>query len=102
MSRFELLALDQQTETRLKSLYKTLSEKDKRRFAAMEAAQLGYGGIKYIAGLLGCSVKTISRGIAELDRLDEIDTPGRIRRPGAGRPKKLCPAPMLKATSNRR
>ena len=78
---------DEQTEQRMRNVFQTLSEKDRRRFAAVQAVQLGRGGITYIAQVLGCSIRTVSRGIRELDHLSEEDTPGRIRRPGAGRPK---------------
>ena len=45
----------------------TLSEKDRRRFAAVQARQLGYGGVRYIAEVVGCSRRTVERGLAELD-----------------------------------
>jgi hypothetical protein len=73
------------TEKRMRDFAQTLSEKDSRRFAAIEAAQRGYGGIVYIAGVLGCSTKTIERGIKELDQLQDDPAAGRVRRPGAGR-----------------
>ena len=47
----------------------TLSEKDRRRFAAVQARQLGYGGVRYIAEVVGCSRRTVERGLAELDAL---------------------------------
>lgn len=50
---------DRATEKRLYDFPITLSEKDRRRFAAIEATQRGYGGIRYIAGVIGCSTKTI-------------------------------------------
>jgi len=81
---------DEQTERHMQAVYETLSEKDRRRYAAVEAEKLGHGGIKYIAGLLGCSRMTISRGLAELDRLpDEDPAEGRQRRPGGGRKPKV-------------
>lgn len=81
---------DDQTERHMRAVYETLSEKDRRRYAAVEAEKLGRGGIKYIAGLLGCSTMTISRGRAELDRLPDDDpAEGRQRRPGGGRKPKL-------------
>ena len=89
--------IDETTASRMQSFYRTLSEKDQRRFAALEAERLGHGGITYIAGLLGCSTKTISRGIEELDELDNDPAAGRVRRPGAGRKKTSHPIP----TSNR-
>jgi hypothetical protein len=32
-------------ETQMKSFFDSLSEKDRRRYAAIEATKLGYGGI---------------------------------------------------------
>lgn len=75
----------------MRHFFQTLSERDQRRYAAVEAQRLGHGGITYVADLLGCSTKTISRGIDELDQLQEDPAAGRIRRPGAGRKKKLHP-----------
>jgi len=75
-------------EKRLRDFAQTLSEKDFRRFAALEAAQRGYGAIVYIASVLGCSTKTIERGMKELDQLQDDPAAGRVRRPGAGRKKR--------------
>ena len=79
---------DESTVESMRKFYGTLSEKDKRRYAAVEAKRLGYGGIAYIARLLGCSIRTISRGIEELTNFEEDPVAGRIRRPGAGRKKR--------------
>ena len=46
----------------------TLNERDKRRYAALEARKLGYGGIAYISRLLNISTKTIQVGIEELTK----------------------------------
>jgi hypothetical protein len=75
-------------EERMRGFSQTLSEKDRRRFAALEAARLGRGGVRYVADVLGCSTRTIVRGEAELDRLPDDPAAGRVRRPGAGRKKK--------------
>ena len=83
----QLLENDAVTETKIRDFAQTLSEKDRRRFAAIEATQRGYGGIVYIAGVLGCSTKTIERGIKELDQLQDDPAAGRVRRPAAGRKK---------------
>jgi len=80
--------LDADLEQTMRDFCATLSEKDRRRFAAIAARQLGYGGIEYIAEVLGCSRRTISRGIGELDQLANDPAAGRIRRPGAGRKKR--------------
>jgi len=90
--------IDETTKTRMRSFFKTLSEKDQRRYAALEAQRLGHGGIVYVAGILGCSTRTIRRGIQELDSLDEDPAAGRVRRPGAGRKKTSHQAPRSKKT----
>ena len=82
---------DEQVQSHLKSFFESLSEKDRRRFAAVEAERLGYGGVRRVAEMLGCSTRTISRGLAELDLLDGDPAAGRVRRPGAGRKKRSCP-----------
>lgn len=85
--------LDAVSEQNMRQLCDTLSEKDRRRFAAFEAQQRGHGGIQYVAELLGCSRRTIERGIEDLENLPNDPAAGRIRRPGAGRKKKLPPIP---------
>ncbi len=78
-------------EERMRNFAATLNEKDRRRFAALQASQRGHGGITYVASVLGCSSKTIERGIAELDQLQDDPAAGRVRREGAGRKKRLIP-----------
>ncbi len=39
------------TEEQMKSYYESLSEKDRRRYAAIEATKLGYGGLGQIGKL---------------------------------------------------
>lgn len=83
--------IDETTVARMQSFFRTLSEKDQRRYAALESQRLGHGGISYVADILGCSTKTISRGIDELDELDDDPAAGRVRQPGAGRKKRSHP-----------
>ena len=90
--------IDETTKAYMQSFYKTLSEKDRRRYAALEAQRWGHGGTTYIARILGCSTRTICRGIEELDSLDDDPVAGRVRRPGAGRKKTLHPAPRSNRT----
>ena len=75
-------------ERRMRGFYQSLSEKDQRRFAAIEAQRLGHGGVKYIAELFGCSDRMIERAALELDDLPNDPAAGRVRRPGAGRKKR--------------
>lgn len=79
-------------EEQMRAFERTLSEKDRRRFAALEALRLGHGGIEYVAEVLGCSTRTIERGILELDQLPLDPAAGRVRRPGGGRKKEPTPS----------
>lgn len=55
-----------EVEQFMKQLYGSLSEKDRRAYAAVEAAKLGHGGTEYISNLLGCDPKTIRHGQQDL------------------------------------
>ena len=55
-------------EENMNHFYESLSEKDRRHYAAIEAEKLGHGGIAYISELLGCSRQTIYDGADELKK----------------------------------
>ncbi len=71
-------------ENNMQSLYVSLSEKDRRRYAAIEAQKLGHGGIAYISLLFSCDAKTIKKGLNELASTESMKQE-RIRRLGGGR-----------------
>jgi len=64
-------------------LFATLSEKDRRRYAGIEAAKLGHGGIDYISELFDMDPKTVRRGLTELE-LTEDPAASRIRKKRCG------------------
>jgi hypothetical protein len=68
-------------EQTMKNMYRSLREKDRRRYAAVEAAKLGHGGIEYISSLLGCDPKTIHQGQRDLASLPDVP-PERCRKKG--------------------
>jgi hypothetical protein len=59
---------DESIERLMYIYYVSLSEKDKRHYAAVEAAKLGHGGINYIADLFGCCRQTVATGLEELKK----------------------------------
>jgi hypothetical protein len=63
-------------------LYKSLSEKDQRRYAAVEVEKLGHGGLQYIADLFDCDPDTIRRGAADIEQLPRDEAAGRVRKKG--------------------
>ena len=71
-------------ETQMQRYYQSLSERDRRRYAAIEAIKLGYGGQVYIRQLFGCHHETLALGMAELDDLTVLERE-RIRQVGGGR-----------------
>jgi hypothetical protein len=70
-----------EVERMMKRLFDSLKENDRRRYAAIEAAKLGHGGLEYVASVLGCDPKTIRVGLVELEGEDVLDT-SRSRKKG--------------------
>ncbi len=80
----------------MRCYYRSLPEDHRRRYAALEALKIGYGGVAYVARVLGMSRRTIYAGIRELEEMGNGDPERpqrpsgdakRVRRPGGGRPK---------------
>ncbi len=61
-------------ERQMSRLFDSLNERDRRRYAAVEAAKLGHGGIEYLSRVLRCDPGTIRHGISEMESQDELDT----------------------------
>ena len=45
-----MVGYDKTLELKMQRLFATLSEKDRRRYAAIEAAKLGHGGLDILRG----------------------------------------------------
>lgn len=54
------------------NFYDSLSEKDRRRYAAIEALKLGHGGQAYVSRLLGCDTKTLQQGMLDLENEEDL------------------------------
>ncbi len=81
-------------ESQMRIFYNSLSEKDRRRYAAIEVTKLSYGGTAYISKILQCDEKTIRRG--QKDLTAELSSePKRVRQQGAGRKHVLSTTPEL-------
>jgi hypothetical protein len=75
-----------EVEDQMKRYYGDLSEKEKRRYAALEVEKLGHGGQRYICRLLGCSPTTVRVGREEMLHGSSVPKES-VRRPGGGRKK---------------
>lgn len=72
----------EQVQTQMLRFYQSLNERDRRRYAAVEAFKLGHGGIEFISRLLKCDRKTVASGIREIKREAKLNT-DRQRKKGA-------------------
>jgi hypothetical protein len=97
MSKTDFRSLLPDQEEQIKAVYESLSEKDRRRYAASLSLTLPLGGCGYLCELFGCSPSTLTRGRQELREMRQHGDPveGRVRREGAGRPKKEDVHPEL-------
>jgi hypothetical protein len=81
-------------EKGMKLFADSLRENDRRRYAALEAAKLGHGGIEYVAKVLDIDPKTVQRGRRDLEAL--ADQPqDRVRKKGGGRKRRLDQDPQI-------
>ena len=77
-----MVGYEQRVKVQMVNFYRSLSEKDRRRYAAVEAGKLGHGGVAYVAELFGCDPETIRRGLADVERLPQDAAAGRVRKKG--------------------
>ena len=61
-----------------------LDERGRRRWAAIEARSIGWGGVSAVSRATGLSDRTIRNGVAELVAPEDLEA-GRQRKPGGGR-----------------
>ncbi len=87
-------------ENKYRGLSGELSERARRRWAAVEAVSLGWGGISVVSAATGLGYSTIQRGIRELNTGDSPPA-GRQRRLGAGRKSAEIVDPGVKAALER-
>ena len=85
-------------EQKMKRFFGWLSEKDRRRYAAVEVAKLGHGGVEYIARVLACDPQTIRQGLRDLEE-EEDAAAGRIRKKGVDAHRSPSPSRPWKRTS---
>jgi hypothetical protein len=81
-------------ERTMRAFYGSLRENDRRRYAAVEAAKLGHGGIEYISQVLSIDPKTIRQGQRDLEDLP-MGPATRVREPGGGRKRKIEEDPKI-------
>jgi Rhodopirellula transposase DDE domain len=87
------MATPKELQRKVAQIWLHLDERARRLVAATEARELGYGGVALVSRACGLSRLTIAKGIRELASAPL--TPGRVRRPGAGRPKLIVQDPAL-------
>lgn len=78
-----------EVEQQMQRFYDSLSEKDRRRYAAVEALKLGRGGVSYISRVLRCDDEAMQLGKRELEAEEALNQ-SRIRSVGGGRKSALA------------
>jgi hypothetical protein len=71
-----------EVEVQMRRLFDSLNEKDRRRYAAVEAAKLGHGGVAYVARLFDCHPETIRQGSEDVQALPQDAAASRVRKKG--------------------
>lgn len=77
-----MIAYSARVEKHMRALFNSLSEKDRRRYAAVEAEKLGYGGVQYIANLFECDPGTVQQGVVDIEQLPHDEAADRVRKKG--------------------
>jgi hypothetical protein len=72
-------------EKHMVNLFHSLSEKDRRRYAAVEAEKLGHGGTAYVASLFRCDADTIRQGKQDVEQLPQDVASRRVRKKGGSK-----------------
>jgi hypothetical protein len=85
---------------KFRGLADELTERTRRRWAAVEAASLGRGGISVVCAATGIARSTIRRGVRELDSAQECSLEYE-RRAGGGRKRADDLNPVLKGALER-
>jgi DNA-binding MurR/RpiR family transcriptional regulator len=80
--------MNDKLEKKLKKTLPLLNENQKRKYLAIEAESLGYGGISEVSRITGVSRSAITRGKNELksETPEKTETSG-LRKKGGGRKK---------------
>ena len=83
------MSRDEQTEAAIVAKYAAVStvldERARRLWAAAESRAIGYGGDALVSSATGLARDTIRKGRREIE--NGVQATGRVRRPGAGRPR---------------
>ncbi len=73
---------DEKVERHMRLFYDSLSEKDRRRYAAIEAEKLGHGGVEYVSEVMHCHPSTVRQGREDIVQLPEDGASDRVRKKG--------------------
>ena len=77
---------DKELHQQMNLFLSRLDEQQRRWYVALEAKQIGHGGIRLLSQITGMDEKTIRRGRRELDASLAGRPTDRVRLPSGGRP----------------
>ncbi|WP_245539030.1 hypothetical protein [Thioflavicoccus mobilis] len=67
----EFRGYDEEHEETTRLYYRSLPEDHRRRYAAVKALKIGFGGVAYVARVLGMSQRSVYAGLAELEQMSD-------------------------------
>ena len=86
-------------EDHMVRFFESLNERDRRRYAGLEAEKLGHGGVTYISQLFSCDPKTIERGKSEMDDEALLQTQRQRKKTADAKRRKLLRRKLLKRSA---
>ncbi len=86
-------------EDQMMRFFDSLNERDRRRYAALEAEKLGHGGITYISQLFSCDPKTIQHGKSEMHDKDTLQTQRQRKKTADAKRRKLLRRKLSKRSA---
>lgn len=86
-------------EEHMVEFFKSLNERDRRRYAGLEAEKLGHGGVAYISQLFSCDPKTIERGKSEINSNELLQSQRQRKKTADARRRKLLRRKLSKCSA---
>lgn len=86
-------------EEHMVEFFQSLNERDRRRYAGLEAEKLGHGGVAYISQLFSCDPKTIERGKSEIENKELSQTQRQRKKTADAKRQKLLRQKLSKRSA---
>jgi hypothetical protein len=86
-------------EEQMVRFFDSLNERDRRRYAGLEAEKLGHGGVAYISQLFSCDPKTVQHGKSEMYDQVSLETQRQRKKTADAKRRKLLRQKLSKRSA---